>query len=412
MTLRDLGVRRAVVGAAWMRASLGMALLYEYAANYSWRYYLWGPDRVSQAFPPSEFSPYAWSQSLLYFDLLLLGGILVTVLFTAGIGGRLMTLCVYVMTASLQDLNGLITDGGDNITRLALLYMVFADLSGGRDREVSTIGGLVHNAAILAIVVQLSLLYLSTGMYKAMGSHWQSGVALYYILRVNSFSWTGIGGEAIYENEYLVVALTYATVLFEVAFPFALFNSWTRRLILAIGFTFHCGVAATMGLFVFSWMMLSLYFVCLSDREYDTARWIFSSSASGTVLYDGMCGFCGRFVRFVRRRDGRGTLGFEHLQSDSGKRILEARGGDPQALDTMYVVDGQGQLLARSTAVVFVLRCLGWPWPWMGVMAGVLPLRLRDAAYDQVARNRYLFGGACVRREFATTGERGVDEEG
>ena len=270
MTLRDLGVRRAVIGAAWMRASLGMALLYEYAANYSWRYYFWGPDRVSQAFPPSGLSPYAWSNSLLYFDLLLLVGILVTVLFTVGIGGRFMTLCVYAMTASLQDINGLITDGGDNITRIVLFYMVFADLSGRRDREVSTISGLVHNAAILAIVVQLSLLYLSTGMYKAMGSHWQSGVALYYILRVNSFSWTGMGGEAIYENEYLVVALTYATVLFEIAFPFALFNRWTRRLILVIGFAFHCGVAAAMGLFVFSWMMLSLYFVCFSDREYES----------------------------------------------------------------------------------------------------------------------------------------------
>ena len=225
MTLRDLGVRRAVIGAAWMRASLGMALLYEYAANYSSRYYFWGPDRVSQAFPLSGLSPYAWSNSSLYFDLLLLAGILVTVLFTVGIGGRFVTLCVYVMTAFLQDLNGLITDGGDNITRIVLLYMVFADLSGRRDREVSTISGVVHNAAILAIVVQLSLLYLSTGMYKAMGSHWQSGVALYYILRVNSFSWTGMGGEAIYENEYLVVALTYATVLFEIAFPFALFNS-------------------------------------------------------------------------------------------------------------------------------------------------------------------------------------------
>ena len=37
MNLRALGVRRAVTGAALMRASLGMALLYEYAFNYSQR---------------------------------------------------------------------------------------------------------------------------------------------------------------------------------------------------------------------------------------------------------------------------------------------------------------------------------------------------------------------------------------
>ena len=395
MNLRDLGLRRAVIGAALMRASLGMALLYEYAFNYSHRYYLWGPDRISQAFPMPALSPYAWSSSLLYFDLVFHAGILVTLLFAVGVGGRLMTLCTYIMTMFLQDLNGLITDGGDNITRIVLLCMVFADVSGRRDRAVSTIGGLVHNAAILAIVVQLSFLYLSTGMYKAMGEYWQSGVALYYILRVNSFSWTGIGGDALYTNEYLIVALTYATVLFEVAFPFALFNRWTRRLILVVGIAFHCGVAATMGLFAFSWMMLSLYFVCLSDREYEQVKSLFSITDTGIVLYDGACGFCGRFAGFVRRRDRRRAFVFEHLQSDAGKRLVEAKGADSGRLDTIYVIDGAGRLLARSTAVIFVMRCLGWPWSWLGAAAAVLPRRLRDIAYNEIARNRYLFGGVC-----------------
>ena len=378
-----------------MRTSLGMALLYEYAFNYSQRYYLWGPDRISQAYPIPELSPYAWSSSLLYFDLVFHAGILVTLLFTVGIGGRLVTLGVYIMTLSLQELNSLITDGGDNIARIVLLYMIFADVSGRRDRKVSPGGSLVHNAAILAIVVQLSALYLSTGMYKAMGSYWQNGVALYYILRVNSFSWTGIGGEAFYTNEYLIVALTYATVLFEVAFPFALFNRWTRWLVLFIGVGFHFGIAATMGLVAFSWMILSVYFVCLSDREYEHAKSLFSITDTGILLYDGACGFCGRFAAFVRRCDNRGAFAFEHLQSEAGKRLAEAKGGDSSRLDTIYVVDGAGRLLARSTAVIFVMRCLGWPWSWVGAVASVLPLRVRDAAYNGIARNRYLFGGVC-----------------
>ena len=408
MNLRDsVGIRRAVIGAALMRASLGMALLYEYAFNYSHRYYLWGPDRIAQGFPIPEFSPYAWSSSLLYFDLLFHAGILVTLLFTVGIGGRLVTLCVCIMTMSLQDLNGLITDGGDNITRIVLLYMIFADVSGRRDRKVSTIGGLVHNAAILAIVVQLSFLYLSTGMYKVMGSYWQSGVALYYILRVNSFSWTGFGGETLYTNEYLIVALTYATVLFEVTFAFALFNRWTRRLILVIGVGFHCGVAATMGLVSFSWMMLSLYFVCLPDREYERAKSLFSITDTGIVLYDGACGFCGGFAEFVRRRDRRRAFAFEHLQSAAGKRLVEAKGADSNRLDTIYVVDGAGRLLARSAAVIFVMRCLGWPWSWVGAAAVVvLPWRLRDAAYNGIARNRYLFGGVCDVGSEETAGSK------
>ena len=113
------------------------------------------------------------------------------------------------------------------------------------------------------------------------------------------------------------------------------------------------------------------------------------------MVYDGACGFCGRFAAFVQRRDNRRAFAFEHLQGDAGKRLVNAKGADSGRLDTIYLVDGAGRLLARSTAVIFVMRCLGWPWSLVGAAAMVLPLRLRDAVYNGIARNRYLFGGAC-----------------
>ena len=126
-------------------------------------------------------------------------------------------------------------------------------------------------------------------------------------------------------------------------------------------------------------MMLSLYFICLSDREYERAKSLFSTRDTGIVVYDGACGFCGRFAAFVQRRDSRRAFAFEHLQGDAGRRLVDARGADSGRLDTIYLVDGAGRLLARSTAVIFVMRCLGWPWSWLGAAAVVLPLRLRDA---------------------------------
>ena len=392
--LANLGLRRCVTGAALTRTSLGLAILYEYAVNYSLRHYLWGEARITRDLSViGLFSPYQWSSGPFSFELIFHAGIFVTCLFVAGIGGRLTTIAVYMLTVSLQDLNSLITDGGDNITRIVLLYMIFADLSGRRDRDVPLAVGLLHNAAILAVAVQLSMLYLSTGLYKAMGEHWQNGVAVYYVMRVNAFAWTGIG-QHIYPSMIAVVVLTYATVLFEVAFPFMLFNRWTRWFMLGAGVMFHVGLAAVMGLFGFSWMMLSLYFVLVSDREYERVKSLFSIAGSGVVLYDGMCGLCGRFVGFVMHRDKDGVFCFERLEGEAGKRLLASEGVHADRLDSIYVIDENGSLLAGSTAVIFILRCLGWPWCWIAPL-GVLPRRMRDALYNCIARNRYAIGGAC-----------------
>ena len=60
---------------------------------------------------------------------------------------------------------------------------------------------------------------------------WQSGTALYYVLRTGEFGWPGYA-ELIYLNVPLMVALTYLTVAFQVSFPFLdfikiRFDFWT-----------------------------------------------------------------------------------------------------------------------------------------------------------------------------------------
>ena len=48
--------------------------------------------------------------------------------------------------------------------------------------------------------------------------------------------------------------------------------------------------------------------------------------------------------------------------------------------------------MQKSTAVLALIRRLPVPWRWAGIV-GVLPLGLRDAAYDWIAANRYRLMG-------------------
>jgi predicted DCC family thiol-disulfide oxidoreductase YuxK len=123
-----------------------------------------------------------------------------------------------------------------------------------------------------------------------------------------------------------------------------------------------------------------------------------SSASEGThlLLYDGVCGLCSRLLQFVLRHDQRRVFNFASLQSEPGGAVVERSGGDPGELSTLYAVaDYQSEcsrVFTRSDAVLFVATELGWPWK-AARLARIVPRRLRDRAYDFVARHRYrVFG--------------------
>jgi len=108
------------------------------------------------------------------------------------------------------------------------------------------------------------------------------------------------------------------------------------------------------------------------------------------ILYDGVCIFCSRWVRFVIARDAQRRFRFTPIQSGYGTRLARAFGIDPADPDTNAVIRG-GVAYFKSDAALTVLSSLPG-WGWVRVLFGV-PRPLRDAVYNLVARNRYkIFG--------------------
>jgi predicted DCC family thiol-disulfide oxidoreductase YuxK len=108
------------------------------------------------------------------------------------------------------------------------------------------------------------------------------------------------------------------------------------------------------------------------------------------ILYDGVCVFCSRWVRFVAKRDVARRFCFTAIQSGYGTRLAQAFGIDPGDPDTNAVIHG-GNTFFKSDAALTVLSNLPG-WGWVRVLFGI-PKPLRDAVYNLVARNRYrIFG--------------------
>ncbi len=115
------------------------------------------------------------------------------------------------------------------------------------------------------------------------------------------------------------------------------------------------------------------------------------------LLYDGVCGLCNRFVRFILRRDRGALFRFASLQCPFATSILARRPTNPSALDTICVVlnynEPNESILTRSDAVIFVLKQLGSFWRFCAWLLQLLPRSLRDWKYRLIARHRYrIFG--------------------
>jgi predicted DCC family thiol-disulfide oxidoreductase YuxK len=108
------------------------------------------------------------------------------------------------------------------------------------------------------------------------------------------------------------------------------------------------------------------------------------------ILYDGVCVFCSRWIRFVAKRDRERRFRFTAIQSGYGTRLARAFDIDPDDPDTNAVIHGRVAYF-KSDAALTVLSQLP-RWGWVRTLRAV-PKPLRDAVYNLIARNRYrIFG--------------------
>jgi predicted DCC family thiol-disulfide oxidoreductase YuxK len=108
------------------------------------------------------------------------------------------------------------------------------------------------------------------------------------------------------------------------------------------------------------------------------------------ILYDGVCVFCSRWIRFIASRDTDKRFRFTAIQSGYGTRLAQAFGINPKDPDTNAVIHRSIAYFKSDAALTVLSNLPGWEW--VRVLFS-FPKPLRDAVYNLVARNRYrIFG--------------------
>ncbi|MFD9116567.1 HTTM domain-containing protein [Streptomyces bottropensis] len=304
-TVWDLLTGRPVslYAASVLRIGYGLLYLLFLLREFPHRAEIWGPGSAwTPALARQLFEQTGWfsvltlSDSRAYFELCYVLALVTTALFMLGWRTRVLSVLFAFVVTSFHARAVFMTDGGDNLILLMAFYLVLTacgrrwSLDARRNRLKTVRAGtapepagrpftlqlrdarttlitVVHNCGMLLIAAQVCFLYGSAGLYKVQGPSWSSGTALHYVLNLELFQpWPALS-HFVDEHTLAVAVAGYMTVLLQVAFPFVLFGR-LKYPVLAMLLGMHIGIAALMGLPLFSGAMIVADAAFLPDRFY------------------------------------------------------------------------------------------------------------------------------------------------
>lgn len=116
------------------------------------------------------------------------------------------------------------------------------------------------------------------------------------------------------------------------------------------------------------------------------------------ILFDGVCNLCNNAVKFIIERDQNDVFRFASLQSEAGKKLTVERGIDPEAMDSMILIEPGVAYYQKSTAALEISKDLSGGYSFLRHFS-FLPEGFRDGIYNIIANNRYKWFGkkdACM----------------
>ncbi len=130
---------------------------------------------------------------------------------------------------------------------------------------------------------------------------------------------------------------------------------------------------------------------------------------SRLVLYDGVCGFCDRSVRYLLDHDPEGNLSFAPLQGETAADLRARHAEIPEDLDTVIFVEREGdeeRVYFRSKAFMRLARHTRGVPKVLSYLRFVLPAFIADIGYRLIAKVRYRIFGKMDQCRIPSPDER------
>ncbi|SJM45402.1 hypothetical protein CZ771_00130 [Actinomycetales bacterium JB111] len=213
----------------------------------------------------------------------------VTVAYTIGWRMRIISPLFVVLWLGYTSVNSMVLNTGHYQTfRVLIIFLLFADLSrhwsldarrrsrSGEDRALSVgraslpswVPVLANNFAVVLVMAQLCIIYVSSALWKLQGTMWESGEAIYYPLRLEQFALVPGLNDLVWQVTPAVYLGSWLSVYMQLLFPLALLFRWPRRVGWVIITGMHASIAIFLSLPWFSLVMILGDFIFIRDSTW------------------------------------------------------------------------------------------------------------------------------------------------
>jgi hypothetical protein len=149
--------------------------------------------------------------------------------------------------------------GGDFLLNQLLFYNIFLLFNFKLFSEkFQFLNILLHNGALISIIIQICIVYVLSGFAKLLDKDWQYGLALNILSEIEQFKLTGFSIQNKGFHPILIV-LNYMILFYQLLFPIFISIKKIKKAFLWLGIGIHIYIMVFMGLFWFSLIMLITY---------------------------------------------------------------------------------------------------------------------------------------------------------
>jgi len=254
-----------------LRVYIGFHILYKYLSIWPYIDTLFSNDSFARYAPESIIYGFIPSRLFLEHDILFFWAYLSLVsLMILGVGKRGVVFGVFMFTVFSQKLNGYWLDGGDNLLKLSLFYLSWADsfqcLALVRSKIIRiSLVNCCSKLAVASLMLQLALTYSSSGLTKVHTSTWYSGYGLYYSMINERFATSYLSFKLV-QFPLVAIAGNYFVMFWELTFGILVWFRRTRYVVLLLGVFLHLGIFLFMGIRSFALLFIASYIIFLDDE--------------------------------------------------------------------------------------------------------------------------------------------------
>lgn len=122
------------------------------------------------------------------------------------------------------------------------------------------------NLARYACIIQISLVYFTAAIFKLSGEQWLAGDAFYYTVHIRHFASDFWISEKMLSQSWILAAITWAGLLYQLIFPVMVWVKKGRTLFLIAGIFFHLFIGLFLHLWDFASAMIFCYAIFMHEK--------------------------------------------------------------------------------------------------------------------------------------------------